>query len=130
MAIVVCQLAARRRIQGRDTGAYTPAQKGPTIIVLVKFAFFSSQNHIPPSQPETQTTTSELGKCREFCGSKLSLTRSSTRLQHMGSSLPSVVSHWFWGNPARLGFVSKYKIKSNYIVAQLTHSAGRNSAVL
>lgn len=61
MAIVVCQLAARRRVQGRDTGAYTPAQKGPTIIVLV-MGIFRSQNLLP-SQPETQTTISELGEC-------------------------------------------------------------------
>lgn len=34
MAIVVCRVAARRRIQGKDTGEYTPVQKDPTIIEL------------------------------------------------------------------------------------------------
>lgn len=44
MAIVECQLAARRRIQGRDTGAYMPAQKGPTIIVLIMCIFRLSES--------------------------------------------------------------------------------------
>lgn len=56
MVMVVCQLAVRRRIQGRDTVPYTLAQKGPTIIALV-MCIFRSQNH-SPSQPETQMTTS------------------------------------------------------------------------
>lgn len=79
-AIEVCQLAARRRIQCTDTGTYTPAQKGPTIIVLV-MCIFRSQNQLP-SQPEIQTSTSELGKCRVFCVSKWTYTQLDTFTTH------------------------------------------------
>ena len=126
-AIEVCQLVARRRIQSTDTGPYMPTQKGPTIIVLV-MCIFRSQNQLP-SQPEIQTTTSELGIYEFFCVSKMHLHAAQHVYNTWGAPF-SPLYHIGSGETLRIGFVSSYTINLRKAIVQLTHSTGRKSAVL